>query len=248
MSQLQEYQDFLTEVLEATAESKGDRDVLYPLLERNLDKLDDVFIRVLEDWGKTLVKLESEQANDFAAAIVELSVLIQQFYLGNRLNNLEIVIAGYKQALLVYTREDFLLDWARIQNNLGIAYRNRIKEDKGENIEKAIACYQQALLVFTREDFPLLWAMTQNNLGIAYWERIKEDKGENIEKAIACYQQALLVYTREDFPLLWAMTQNNLGNVYCDRIKEDKAENLEKAIACYQQALLVFTREDFPLL
>ena len=88
------------------------------------------------------------------------------------------------------------------QNNLGIAYWERIKEDKGENIEKAIACYQQALLVYTREDFPLLWAMTQNNLGNVYCDRIKEDKAENLEKAIACYQQALLVFTREDFPLL----------------------------------------------
>ena len=193
MSQLQEYQDFLREVLQATAESKGDRDVLYPLLERNLDKLDDVFIRVLEDWGETLVELESEQANYFAAVIVQLSFLIEEFKLGNRLNNLEIVIAGYKLALLVYTREDFPLLWAMTQNNLGNAYWERIKEDKGENIEQAIASFQQALLVLTREDFPQDWAKTQYDLGIAYWERIKEDKADNLEQVIASYQQALLV-------------------------------------------------------
>ena len=145
------------------------------------------------------------------------------------------------------TQSDFPLDWAGTQNNLGVAYSNRIKEDKAENLEKAIACYQQALLVRTQSDFPLDWAGTQNNLGVAYSNRIKEDKAENLEKAIACYQQALLVRTQSDFPLDWAMTQNNLGVAYRERIKEDKAENLEKAIACYQQALLVRTQSDFPL-
>ena len=244
----QEYLNFLMEVLQATAESQGNKDAVFPLLRNNQDKLNLVLQEMLQSLGtETLAKLESEQANSIAAVIGSFSNLIKEFPLGNRSSNLEIAITGYEVTLLVYTREDFPLQWATAQNNLGAAYCKRIKEDKAENLEQAIACYQQALLVYTQSDFPVQWAATQNNLGTAYWERIKEDKAENLEQAIACYQQALLVRTQSDFPRDWAMTHNNLGLAYSDRIKEDKAENLEQAIACYQQALLVRTQSDFPL-
>ena len=244
----EEYLNFLMEVLQATAESEGDQDAVFPLLRNNQDKLDLVLQEMLQIWGTvTLAKLESEEANDIAAVIGNFSNLIQQFPLGNRSRNLEIAITGYEVALLVYTREDFPVQWATVQNNLGLAYGDRIKEDKAENLEQAIACFQQALLVRTQSDFPLDWAATQNNLGTAYSDRIKEDKAENLEQAIACFQQALLVRTQSDFPLDWATTQNNLGNAYSERIKEDKAENLEQAIAYFQQALLVRTQSDFPV-
>ncbi|MDE5070351.1 MAG: hypothetical protein O4806_00100, partial [Trichodesmium sp. St5_bin8] len=42
-----EYLNFLREVLRATAESKGDSKVVYPLLQQNLDKLDDNFADIL---------------------------------------------------------------------------------------------------------------------------------------------------------------------------------------------------------
>jgi tetratricopeptide (TPR) repeat protein len=112
------------------------------------------------------------------------------------------------------------------QNNLGIAYRNRITGDQAENVETAIAAFQQTLLVYTQTDFPVEWAMTQNNLGLAYWERIRENKAQNIEAAIAAYQQALLIYTQTDFPIQWATIQNNL----------------EPAIAAYKQAFLIPTQ------
>jgi predicted LPLAT superfamily acyltransferase len=44
------------------------------------------------------------------------------------------------------------------QNNLGEAYRNRIRGEKAENIELAIASYTAALTVYTRDAFPEKWA------------------------------------------------------------------------------------------
>jgi len=165
----------------------------------------------------------------------------------NKPASLEIAITGYNIALTVYTHENFPVDWAITQNNLGVAYSDRIKEDKAENIELAIKSSQAALEVRTRENFPVEWATTQNNLGNAYSDSIKEDKADNIELAIKSYQDALEVYTPENFPVEWAMTQNNLGAAYRDRIKEDKADNIELAIKCFQAALEVRTRETFPL-
>ena len=42
--------------------------------------------------------------------------------------------------------------------NLGAAYRNRVRGDKGANVDKAIECYGLALEVRTREAAPLSWA------------------------------------------------------------------------------------------
>ncbi|TRU79862.1 MAG: tetratricopeptide repeat protein [Microcystis viridis Mv_BB_P_19951000_S69D] len=93
----------------------------------------------------------------------------------------------------VRTLAAFPQEWAATQNNLALAYRNRIRDDKAENIEKAIAYYQEVLKVYTFEAFPQDWATTQNNLAAAYTERIRGDKAENIEKAIAACQEALKV-------------------------------------------------------
>ncbi len=244
----EEYLAFLRKVLQAIIESNGNPEVVYPILSANQHKLNDTLAELFASWGaKIFSQVEPEHAADIAADFGTFSSLIQQFSLGNRSSNLEIAIIGYHLALQVFSREAFPQQWATAHNNLGAAYRNRIKGDKAENLENAIACSEQALLEYTREAFPQDWAGTQTNLGNAYWNRIKGDKAENLEKALACYEHALLEYTCEAFPQGgWALIQNNLGAVYRDRIKGDKAENLEKAIAYYEQALLVYTREAFP--
>ncbi|QEI40499.1 hypothetical protein BMF77_01068 [Dolichospermum sp. UHCC 0315A] len=241
------YLQFLLEVLQATAESRGNPQVVYPLLAANRDKLNLTFVKLLQLRTGLLEEAEPDAKQFFAVVIGEFSNLIQQFPLGNKADNVEIAITGYEIVSTVFTRDTSPEQWGNLQNNLGIAYRNRIRGDKAENLENAIAAYQQALEVYTRTDFPVQWAMTQNNLGTAYSDRIRGDKADNLENAIAAYQQALEVYTRTDFPVQWAMTQNNLGTAYSDRIRGDKADNLENAIAAYQQALEVYTRTDFPV-
>ena len=150
-------------------------------------------------------------------------------------------------ALQVRTRDAFPQDWATAQNNLGEAYRNRIKGDSGENIERAIAFYEAALQVYTRPAFPEYWARSQNNLANAYSDRIQGDRGENIESAIAFFEAALQVRTRDAFPQDWAMTQNNLAVVYIDRIEGERGENIEKAIQLFKAALQVRTPSALPI-
>ncbi|MEH2182001.1 CHAT domain-containing protein, partial [Nostoc sp.] len=159
----------------------------------------------------------------------------------------ELAIAAFNQALEVYTKSAFPVNWATTQNNLGNAYRDRILGERAENIELAIAAFNQALEVRTLSAFPVNWATTQNNLGNAYRDRILGERAENIKLAIAAYNQALEVYTKSAFPVNWAMTQNNLGNAYCDRILGERAENIELAIAAYNQALEVRTKSAFPV-
>ncbi|QKQ74658.1 CHAT domain-containing protein [Nostoc sp. TCL240-02] len=244
---IETYLQFLIEILQATAESNGDAQVIYPLLAANTDKLNDIFAQLLRHWAtNTLTEAEPDAATSIAAVIGNFSNLIQQFPLGSKANNMEIAITGYEIALTVYTRSAFPENWATTQNNLGTAYGDRILGERAENIEEAIAAYSAALEVRTRSAFPENWATTQNNLGTAYGNRILGERAENIEKAIAAYSAALEVYTRSAFPENWAMTQNNLGNAYGNRILGERAENIEKAIAAYSAALEVRTRSAFP--
>ncbi|MBD2518685.1 CHAT domain-containing protein [Nostoc sp. FACHB-973] len=241
--------EFLLQVLKATADSDGDAKVIHPLLEANRDKLDMNFAQVLRSWAMaTLPELEIDTARNTVIDILNFSIRMWDFPLGNRRNNLEIAITGYEIGLTVFTHDRFPYEWARTQNNLGAAYSNRIQGEKADNLELAIDCYQNALLEYTRDRFPYEWARTQNNLGTAYSDLFQEKKSENyLEQAICCYQAALLERTRDHFPYEWASTQNNLGIAYWESFQENKAaENLEQAIFCYQQALQVRTRDTFP--
>ncbi|RAM51462.1 MAG: hypothetical protein C6Y22_13355, partial [Hapalosiphonaceae cyanobacterium JJU2] len=195
------YQPFLIELLQATYESWGDAQVVFPLLAANTDKLNYIFAELLRDWATNyLAEAKPDEAEFLAAVVVEFSNLIQQFPLGDKASNMEIAITGYETALTVYTREAFPQQWATTQNNLGLAFGNRILGERANNLEYAIAAYKSALEVYTREAFPQDWAMTQNNLGLAFGNRILGERANNLEYAIAAYESALEVYTREAFP------------------------------------------------
>ena len=244
----QDYLQFLMEVLQATGDSEGDREVVYPLLRANLDKLDDNFIDVLQTWPSAkFSEVEPEIAESIANTIWYFSDLIQKFPLGNKANKIEIAIAGYEQVLNVFTRESNQKSWAGTQHNLGIAYINRIRGKRADNLEKAIEAYKLAFEVRTEEDFPIHWASSQNNLGVAYFERICGDRSENVKKAIKAFRRALSVRTKSDFPIDWASTKNNLGVAYIYIFRGDRADNLEKALKAFQRALSVRTKSDFPI-
>jgi CHAT domain-containing protein/predicted LPLAT superfamily acyltransferase len=244
---IEEYQEFLLEVLQAVYESNNDPTVVYPILQRRQHLLDDTFAQVLQQWARNVFsQVKAEEVAVIAGPIQNLCNKLQQFSLGSRANNLEIAIIGYQTLLEVYTRDAFPYKWAGTQNNLGAAYGSRIREEKADNLELAIDAYKLSLEVYTCEAFPYEWATTQNNLGAAYRTRIKEERADNLELAIDAYNQSLKVYTRDAFPEDWAGTQNNLGNAYLYRIRGERADNLELAIDAYNQSLKVYTRDAFP--
>ncbi len=241
------YRDFLLAVLEATNNSDGDSQVVYPLLQANLEKLDDNLAGLLYRWATaTLPKLEPKLAQGLAMAIHNFSNLIWLFPLGSRASNLELAITGYEVAATFFTREAFPQEWTILQNNLGMVYSDRILGNRAENVERAISYCEATLQFRIRESSPQQWATTQSNLGNAYCERIRGDREENIERAIRAYQAALQVFTQKKFPQKWAETQNNLAVAYRNRIYGDRAENLELAITAFEAVLQVYTRETFP--
>lgn len=182
----QEDLGFLMEVLLTTEESSGDLEIVYSLLEKNLEKLDENFALLLQDWAEaTLLEVEHEEAYGIAATVGNFSFLILQFPLGKQADNIEIAIAGYKVASAVITREVSPEEWATIHNTLGVAYLNRIYSNRADNLESALFSFQSALQVRTLEELPQQWAESQNNLGSTYKQRICGDYAENLEAAIA---------------------------------------------------------------
>lgn len=221
--------DFLLQVLQATLNNIGNLEAVYPLVQMNLDKLDDNFAHLLRDWATAnLSQVKPEEARRIAEDIGNFSFLIQQFRLGNKASNLEIAITGYEIAATVFTREAFPEKWAKIQNNLGEAYRNRIRGDKLQNLEKAVVVLQDAL-PYIPEECPALRAVIQNNLGLAY-----RDQGQ-IEQAIALHKEALKLYSSKGLSEQWADTQNYLGNAYSDQ------GQIDQAMEAYENALKVYT-------
>ncbi len=224
LSNPDDYLKFLQLILKTVQQSDLNTQIVYSLLQANLDKLDNTLIKILRDWAITTWSgVQPIEALIYAEAIVNFSNLIRSFPHGNIATNLEIAIAGCEVVAPILTREAFPEFWATSQNILGVVYRNRIAGDRTQNIDIAIACYQNALQVRTQTAFPELWAETQNNLGNAYNERILGERAENVEIAITCFQAALKVRTRTAFPVEWATTQNNLGIGYYNRLNGDRS-------------------------
>ena len=70
----------------------------------------------------------------------------------------------FYHALEIYKRPKFPEHWAMLQHNLGLAYFERIKGERGENLQKSIECYKKSLEVFTQDKFLEKWQINQEDL------------------------------------------------------------------------------------
>jgi hypothetical protein len=167
----EEYINFLGEVLQLVSENP-DPQVVYPMLQANADKLDGFLAQLLQSWAATtLPEVDAQESQGIAGAIGNFSNLIQQFPNGDKGSNLEIAITGYEIASGVFTRDTFPEVWAGTQNNLAVAYTDRLFGERVDNLDRAISCYENALQVYTLQAFPEQWSRTQRNLALAQEQR-----------------------------------------------------------------------------
>ena len=74
-------------------------------------------------------------------------------------------IERYKRLVALAPRERVPLEWARIQDGLGIALTILGRRESGTAIlEEAVATFREALKERTRERVPLDWATTPKSL------------------------------------------------------------------------------------
>ncbi|TAG60647.1 MAG: CHAT domain-containing protein [Oscillatoriales cyanobacterium] len=237
----------IKQVLVAAHHVSHERQFLYLLLRNNVDKLNNTFVSLLKSWTSSILqKITLNAAHELAVDIELFSNLLFGFELGDRAENIEIVITGYEIASEVFWDTKSLQNWATTQYNRGNTYCERIRGDKPDNLELAINHYLAALSIQNRDECPKEWALTKNSLGTAYLERIQEGRAKNLELVLKCFNDALTVHTETECPQEWANIKTNLTEAYRNRILGEKAQNLEESIKCGLAALEVYSYEDFP--
>ncbi|WP_460203041.1 CHAT domain-containing protein [Scytonema sp. NUACC21] len=170
-------------LFEILNESENESQLLKQFLKENLDKLDDSLPQILQDWATELLtvatpeeaKARGEEIGNFSDIIRELSfgsrANNRELSFGSRANNIDIAVTGYKIAVQIFTYYECPEQWARFQNNtqnnLGVAYQERIQGNPTENLEQALICYKKALQVYTFNAFPMDCLRTGRNMGDA---------------------------------------------------------------------------------
>jgi tetratricopeptide (TPR) repeat protein len=234
------------------------------LKEKEFVKLEADGLWVEEVYLEGIVKLETKQTKlkvleEMRSVFSDVPEAI--FLLGNKAWDIgtvelekaefmKMAIEAYEEALKVYTRDRYPMQYGTTQNNLGNTYKTLAEvEAKAENSKRAIEAHEKAMEVYTRDRYPMQYGTTQNNLGNAYSTLAEvEAKAENSKRAIEAYEKALEVYTRDRYPMDYGMTQNNLGNAYSTLAEvEAKAENCKRAIEAYEEALKIYTRDRSPM-
>jgi hypothetical protein len=115
---------FFETVLDAAG--TGNQEKVYRLLDENEDKLNDNFAELVrEDAEVRLRKLNPRQRRILAGKLWDFSLFIGEFPRGNRASNIEIAIAGFESLTKFFSSHTDLVNWASIQENLGIYYSVR---------------------------------------------------------------------------------------------------------------------------
>jgi CHAT domain-containing protein len=237
----------IKQLLVAAHHVNHERQFLYFLVQNNIDKLNNTFVFLFKSWTSSILeKITLNAAHELAVDIVLFSNFLFGFELGERAENIEIVVTSYEIAAKIFLDTKSLQNWSTTQYNLGNTYCERIRGNKPENIELAINHYLAALSIQNRDEDPKQWALTKNSLGTAYIERIQKEKAKNLELGIKCFYEALTVHTKTEFPQDWANIKTNLSEAYGNRILGEKAENMEKSIRFGLAALEVYSYEYFP--
>ncbi|MEL7328263.1 MAG: hypothetical protein AAGJ69_00255 [Cyanobacteria bacterium J06559_1] len=173
-------------------------------------------------------------------------------------------IVAYQQALSGYQAEERPLDYAAVQNNLGITYWSLAKyiesdADSVTTLKHAIASYREALSYRTPDSDPAACAITYNNLALAYWDLSKDETTGEITTEKTIDSEARLRYQRNAVTAFEAALQTSaavgslsqmdraaiyhcLGDVHAQMVdnapsQAEIASSLQKSLHSYVQAI-----------
>jgi CHAT domain-containing protein len=139
------HRNFLLETLEAIAQSSDNLEYPYSLIRQNSDKLDRNFCFVLYALrDSTLNNAEPEEAFTLAAALVTFGDLVLELPQGNSADRVEIAIASYNLANIVYDRFESTTNFAIVEMRLAQAYNIRGYGNSEENQQLAQNLYNRA--------------------------------------------------------------------------------------------------------
>lgn len=184
------------------------------------------------------------------------SVVVQDIFIHTRgnyeqhrynTNILEAARETLESILTKSSREQAPLEWAAIQNSLGIilAALGQQRMDVGL-YEKAQTSFNCALEEFSQENTPSEWAIAQYNLGTATQALGRQLSDSKLLKtSVDAYTNALLVWTREQMPLEWATTMYQLGasfHAFGKLLKGNRT--FQKSVVAFKNALAGFDADN----
>lgn len=152
---------------------------------------------------------------------------------GDRAENVEEALAGYRAALPLVTSDE---ERADVLMHAGLAYAERVYGDRARNLEESITCLRGALDALSASSPPELWAVVRTNLANALLQREEGDKAENLREANSLCRQALTYRSPIRNAYDWVYTQITLGAILQDLAALGEADESE-AIAAYQAVL-----------
>lgn len=163
----------LQQMLETTSLAEENaRHAIFTLLDSRASSLDDTLLAVFRAWGDhALANTAPEWKPRLAASLFRLGVYVQG-YPRDRPGALEFAITAYHIALRVLTPDTHRILWGRIQGNLGLAYRERIRGSRAENVERARDACTAAIQIFSLEAAQRDWAGAKLNLALTLIYRI----------------------------------------------------------------------------
>jgi tetratricopeptide (TPR) repeat protein len=166
-------------------------------------------------------------------------------------------IETWRSVLQYHPRGQAPLEWARIQNNLGVAHRTLgERENSAAFLSEAVSAFRAALEERTRDRTPSGWAETLQNLGIALARLgYLQHNTTHLTEATAALRAALGEQPRDRAPLAWAAIQHNLGDALrmLGELSAGTSHFTEavayftQAVTAYQTAMAERTWERAPL-
>jgi CHAT domain-containing protein len=197
---------------------KGDHKTNVEMAIKELEVVLEVFSRenFPIEWAKTQMNLASAyqifaKINNYDCYLEKIVNTYDDHYLGKSIN-------GYDATLKVYDREQFPIDWAKVQMNRAIAFRDLGSGDLKTNLEIAVKGYRSALEVFKTEILPIDVLKTSRGLGDIYFKH-----GEYL-LAIDVYETAMqAVETSRS----WIVNEKNR-----QQLLNDALSVYENAIQC----------------
>lgn len=156
---------FLLQLLQATLKSNGNPEVVWQLLAEKPGKVTFHFVQVLRSWGTLVLSvLPPQEAAIIGSILVEFGGFIYGYKDGDETMKIEVAIAAAETVLPVFSTMESRRQWATLNNNLALAYSDRLYGDRLENIHIAYRHYDEAKrLFFQRQGFPKEWASISDN-------------------------------------------------------------------------------------
>jgi tetratricopeptide (TPR) repeat protein len=229
------HRSFLVEVLQAIAESEGNPQLPYSLLQQNTDKLNKNFCFVLYGLRSSLLNnAEPETAETLAATLVIFGDLILELPEGKKVDHAEIAIAAYNLALDVYNHEASLEKRAVVQMKLANVYSRRGYGRRSDNQKLAHTLFNDAISVLVTQP-----SMNQNQFFST----------ETAEAASVLLETVLQKMQQVAFQCFFEAANSNLENVqnleFSFDFVNDMGERLQQEIYPILEANSDILNDDF---